>query len=47
LQLGERIVSAYRLADGAKIWIITEADRSARRSFSRRNTKTRSAQDGA
>jgi hypothetical protein len=29
LQLGERIVSAYRLADGAKIWIITEADRSA------------------
>ena len=28
LQLGERIISAYRLADGAKIWIITEADRS-------------------
>ena len=29
VQLGERIISAYQLADGAKIWIITEADRSA------------------
>lgn len=28
-QLGARILSAYRLPDGAKIWIITEADRSA------------------
>ena len=28
LQLGERIISAYRLADGGRIWIITEADRS-------------------
>lgn len=24
-----RLLSAYRLADGTKIWIITEADRSA------------------
>ena len=29
LQLGERIISAYRLPNGDKIWIITEADRSA------------------
>lgn len=26
---GLRILSAYRLRDGTKIWIITEADRSA------------------
>jgi hypothetical protein len=26
---GLRILSAYRLADGTKIWVITEADRSA------------------
>lgn len=26
---GERILSAYRLSDEVKIWIITEADRSA------------------
>lgn len=26
---GERILSAYRLRDRAKIWIITEADRSS------------------
>ena len=29
LQRGFRLLSAYRLADGTKIWIITEADRSA------------------
>ena len=29
LQLGERIISAYQLADGGKIWILTEADLSA------------------
>jgi hypothetical protein len=29
LQLGERIISAYRLANDEKIWIVTEADRSA------------------
>jgi hypothetical protein len=29
LQHGFRLLSAYRLADGTKIWIITEADRSA------------------
>jgi hypothetical protein len=29
LQQGFRLLSAYRLADGTKIWIITEADRSA------------------
>jgi hypothetical protein len=29
LQLGERILLAYRLPGGATIWIITEADRSA------------------
>lgn len=26
---GERILSAYRLASGTRVWIITEADRSA------------------
>jgi hypothetical protein len=26
---GERILSAYRLPDGTKFWIITEADRSS------------------
>ena len=29
LQLGEPIISAYRLENDEKIWIITEADRSA------------------
>ena len=29
LQQGFRLLSAYRLADGTKIWIITEADRSS------------------
>ena len=29
LQEGMRILSAYRLYDGTKIWIITECDRSA------------------
>ena len=29
LQLGLRIFSAYRTSDGVKIWVITEADRSA------------------
>ena len=29
LRDGERILSAYRLSDGTKIWIITEADRSS------------------
>jgi hypothetical protein len=29
LQHGWRILSAYTLSDGEKIWIITEADRSA------------------
>jgi hypothetical protein len=29
LKEGLRILSAYRLGDGTKIWIITEADRSA------------------
>lgn len=28
IQNGFRILSAYRLRDGTKIWIITEADRS-------------------
>lgn len=28
LQEGFRLLSAYNLADGTKIWIITEADRS-------------------
>lgn len=26
---GTRILSAYRLKDGTKVWVITEADRSA------------------
>ena len=26
---GERILSAYRLGEGTKLWIITEADRSS------------------
>lgn len=29
LKDGSRILSAYRLSDGIKIWIITEADRSS------------------
>jgi hypothetical protein len=29
LVLGERLLSAYRLQDGIKVWIITEADRSS------------------
>jgi hypothetical protein len=29
VQKGFRVLSAYHLADGTKIWIITEADRSA------------------
>lgn len=29
LQGGARLLSAYRLKDGTRIWIITEADRSA------------------
>ena len=29
LRDGERIFSAYRLRDGTKIWVITEADRSS------------------
>jgi hypothetical protein len=29
LKNGLRILSAYRVADGTKIWVITEADRSA------------------
>ncbi|HTG36531.1 MAG TPA: hypothetical protein VLB76_26740 [Thermoanaerobaculia bacterium] len=29
LVTGERILSAYRTAQGAKLWIITEADRSS------------------
>ena len=28
VQLGERIISAYRLSTDEKIWVITEADRS-------------------
>ena len=28
-QLGERIISVYRLANDEKIWVVTEADRSA------------------
>jgi hypothetical protein len=28
LRGGERILSVYRLSNGAKVWIITEADRS-------------------
>jgi hypothetical protein len=26
--LGERVLSAYHLPDGTKVWVITEADRS-------------------
>ena len=29
VQHGWRLLSAYRLSDGTRIWIITEADRSA------------------
>ena len=29
VQHGRRLLSAYRLSDGTRIWIITEADRSA------------------
>ena len=29
LQHGWRLLSAYRLSDGTRIWIITEADRSS------------------
>ena len=29
LEQGCRLLSAYRLEDGAKLWIITEADRSS------------------
>jgi hypothetical protein len=29
LEHGLRLLSAYRLKDGTKIWVITEADRSA------------------
>lgn len=29
LKSGARILSAYKLKDGTKVWIITEADRSA------------------
>ena len=29
LQEGSRLLSAYKLRDGTKIWIITEADRSS------------------
>jgi hypothetical protein len=29
LILGERLLSAYRLPDGTKVWLITEADRTA------------------
>ena len=29
LRGGERLLSAYRLPDGTKIWIVTEADRSS------------------
>lgn len=29
LQSGSRLFSSYRIADNAKVWIITEADRSA------------------
>jgi hypothetical protein len=28
-EAGERILSAYKLQDGTKLWIITEADRSS------------------
>jgi hypothetical protein len=29
LKLGERLLSAYTLSAGVKVWIITEADRSS------------------
>jgi hypothetical protein len=29
VKTGNRLLSAYKLSDGTKIWIITEADRSA------------------
>ena len=29
LEEGERLLSAYKLRDGTKVWIITEADRSS------------------
>ena len=29
LRVGARLLSAYRLSDGTKVWIITEADRSS------------------
>lgn len=29
LRFGARILSSYQLAEGVKIWVITEADRSA------------------
>ena len=29
LREGLRLLSSYRLADGVKVWVITEADRSA------------------
>lgn len=29
LKDGDRILSAYRLRDGVKVWVITEADRSS------------------
>ncbi|WP_040845771.1 hypothetical protein [Thiorhodococcus drewsii] len=28
LQTGKRVFSSYRIRDGSKVWIITEADRS-------------------
>jgi len=28
-EMGDRLLSAYRLRDGTKVWIITEADRSS------------------
>ncbi len=38
LQDGSRLLSAYRTLRGKKLWIITEADRSATTSCCRRNT---------
>lgn len=29
LRFGARILSSYRLAEGGKVWIITEADRTS------------------
>lgn len=29
LKVGARLLSAYRLSDGTKVWVITESDRSA------------------